>query len=246
MFMKKSLAWPITLAFVGALGLLWACGPSPEDVSELRDQQKLILAKLGEIEKKIENIGARPAPPQRPSGPNPAEAYDLPVAGSPIKGPQEAPVTITEFSDYQCPFCARAEPLINDVLTQYPDTVRFVYKQFPLTSIHKNALAASKAALAAQKQGKFWEMHEKLFANQRALGEEDLKEYAKQIGLDLAKFEVDMNSPEVQRQIQSDMALARKVQVRGTPTIFVNGKLLQNRSVDGFKQLIDPILKAKS
>jgi protein-disulfide isomerase len=236
------------LAVIGGLVVLSACGPSPQDVNEIREQQKQILAKLGEIEKAIEQAATRIAPqpqPQRPSGPDPANAYELAVGASPVKGPQSAPVTVIEFSDYQCPFCARNEPLIAEFLKEYPDKVRFVFKHFPLVSIHQNAMPAAKAAAAAQKQGKFWEMHEKLFANQRALGNEQIKQYAQEIGLDLAKFETDMNSPEVQKQIQDDMALATKVGVRGTPTVFVNGKLLQNRSLDGFKQIADPILKEK-
>lgn len=228
------------------VALLCSCKPSTEDVNELRDQQKQILAKLGEIEKKIDQLGGRPqAQPPRPAGPDPAKAYELPVAGSPIKGPENAPVTITEFSDYQCPFCARSEPIINDVLKEYPEKVRFVYKHFPLVSIHPQAMPAAKAAVAAQKQGKFWEMHEKLFANQRELGPEQFKKYAQEIGLDLTRFEHDMNSEETQKKIQDDMALAQQVGIRGTPTIFVNGKLLQNRSVDGFKQMIDPIIKGQ-
>jgi protein-disulfide isomerase len=229
------------------LPALSACGPSAEEVAELRNQQRQVLAKLADIEKKIDQVAAKPAaaPPQRRVGPDPDKQYTLPVGSSAIRGPADAPVTILEFSDYQCPFCARSEPLINDVLKQYPEQVRFVYKHFPLTSIHNDAMGAAKAAVAAQQQGKFWEMHDKIFANQRALKPENLKQYAQEIGLDVAKFEADMNSPEVANQVQEDMKLAQTVQVRGTPTIFVQGKLLQNRSVDGFKQIIDAELKAK-
>jgi protein-disulfide isomerase len=208
----------------------------------LKKQQQLILAKLGDLEKKLDK-----APPARPprgrTGPDPSKVYDLPVGDSAIRGPEDAPVTIVEFSDYQCPFCARSEPLIKDVQKEYPDKVRFVYKHLPLVSIHSNAMGASQAAIAAGKQGKFWEMHDLLFANQRSLQSDKLKEYAQQLGLDVAKFEADMNSAEVKSAVQDDMNLSRKVGVRGTPTIFVNGKLVENRSVDGFKQLIDPILE---
>jgi protein-disulfide isomerase len=240
---------PLTVAVICALAGLWACGgPSAQDIREIREEQKQIMAKLGEIEKAIvqtgEKIASRQAP-QQPSGPNPATAYDLPVGASATKGPESAPVTITEFSDYQCPFCARNEPLLSDMLKQYPDKVRLVFKHFPLVSIHQYAMPAAKAAVAAQKQGKFWEMHEKLFANQRALGEQQIKQYAQEIGLDMTKFETDMKSPEVQKQIQDDMALATKVGIRGTPTVFVNGKILQNRSLEGFKQVADPIVKEK-
>jgi protein-disulfide isomerase len=229
-----------------AAGLLAvsACGASKEDVQTLADQQRQILAKLGELEKKIDQGGQRTAQ-QRPSGPDTNKAYPLPVGKSPTRGPQNAPVTIVEFSDYQCPFCARSEPLIKEVLQAYPDQVNFVYKHFPLVSIHPMALGAAQAAVAAQKQGKFWEMHDVLFANQRALQPEKLKEYAQQIGLDVGKFETDMNADDTKALIQEDVRLAQQAQVRGTPTIFVNGKLVQNRSVDGFKQLIDESLKAK-
>ncbi len=224
--------------------VLSACGANKEDLQAIKDQQRQILAKLGELEKKIDQ-GPQRAAAQRPSGPDTEKVYTLPVGKSPVKGPQNAQVSIVEFSDYQCPFCARAEPLMKEVLKLYPDQVNLVYKHFPLVSIHQMALGAAQAAVAAQKQGKFWEMHEVLFANQRALQPEKLKEYAKQVGLDVAKFEADMNSDETKAQIQEDMRLAQTAQVRGTPTVFVGGKLVQTRSVDGFKQLIEEAMKQK-
>lgn len=135
---------------------------------------------------------------------------------------------------------------MDQVLKAYPNEVKFVYKELPLTSIHQNALNAAKAVAAAQKQGKFWEMHDKLFANQRALLPDNLKQYAQEIGLDVAKFEKDMTSPEVQKQIDADMKLAQDAEVRGTPTMFLNGKRVMNRSFEGLKQMIDEALKQKS
>ncbi len=135
---------------------------------------------------------------------------------------------------------------MDQVLKAYPNDVKFVYKQFPLVTIHQNALNASKAAVAAQKQGKFWEMHDKLFANQRALSLDNLKQYAQQIGLDMTKFEQDMNSPDVQKAIDEDTKLAQQSQVNGTPSLFLNGKRVMNRSFDGLKQMIDEALKQKS
>ena len=134
---------------------------------------------------------------------------------------------------------------MDQVLKAYPQEVKFVFKQFPLVRIHQNAMPAAKASLAAHKQGKFWEYHDKIFANQRALDLESLKKYAQEIGLDLAKFEADMNSPAVQAQIDEEMKLAQTAQVSGTPTLFVNGKRLGNRSFDGIKQLVDDALKEK-
>jgi protein-disulfide isomerase len=233
-----------------ALLLLAGCQPPPqgggEDLGEIREQQKQILAKLEALDKKLDKVQAAPAPKQRASGPDPAKVYDLPVGASDVLGPAEGVITITEFSDYQCPFCARSEPIIHEALDAYPTQARFVYKHFPLTSIHKQALPAAHAAVAAQKQGKFWEMHELMFKNQRALQDDNLEAYAAEIGLDVDQFKKDMASDAVKQQVAADMALAQKVGVRGTPTIFVNGKLLQNRSLDGFKDLIDPLLKEKA
>ena len=135
---------------------------------------------------------------------------------------------------------------MHQVLKAYPKEVKFVYKEFPLTSIHQNALNAARAALAARKQGKFWEMHDKLFANQRALQADKLKEYAQEIGLDAAKFEQDMGSPDVQKEIDEDGKAAQQAQVSGTPTLFINGKRVMTRSFDGLKQMIDEALKQKS
>ncbi len=132
---------------------------------------------------------------------------------------------------------------MDQVLKAYPKDVKFIYKEFPLTSIHQNAMNAAKAAVAAQKQGKFWEMHDKLFANQRALGMDNLKQYAQEIGLDTTKFEQDMTSPDVQNLIQEDMKAAQQAQVNGTPSLFLNGKRVMNRSFEGLKQMVDDALK---
>jgi protein-disulfide isomerase len=219
------------------------CGATPQDVEELKKNQKDILAKLESLSGDVQKMGA--ARPAAAAQPDPNKVYTIPVGNSPIKGPKDAVVTITEFSDYQCPFCTQADTLIDQVLAAYPTDVRLVYKQFPLTSIHPNALPAAKAALAAGKQGKYWEMHKLLFQNQRALGADQLKDYAKQAGVDVAKWEKDMNSPEIAEQINGEMKEAQAAEVRGTPSIFLNGKRVMNRSMDGFKSMIDAV-KAKS
>ena len=236
----------IRTATVVILVALAGCGPKPEEMQEIRDGQRKIMAKLEELEKKVEQVAARPlAGPARPQI-DPDKVYNLPTGDSPVKGPANAPVTIVEFADFQCPFCSKVPPLIDDLLKAYPKDVKFVYKQLPLTSIHQNALNASRAALAAGKQGKFWPMYETLFANQRALDLESLKKYAQQIGLDVAQFEKDMAAPDVQKQIEEETKLAQATQVTGTPTLFINGKRVMNRSIDGMKQMIDAALKAKS
>ncbi len=242
-------AMGIALGLIAASLPLAGCRQNSQELSEelsrLREQQRQILAKLGDQEKKIDTVrGTRPAARRRP-GPDPERVYSLPANNSPIKGPQDAPITIVEFSDYQCPFCSRSEPLIDQVLRAYPTQVRLIVKHFPLTSIHPHATGAARAAVAAQKQGKFWEMHELLFTNQKALSPEHLKNYAEQLGLDMEQFEADIRSPEVKSLVEEDMRLAQQTGVRGTPTVFVNGNLLQNRSLDGFKQVIDTILQER-
>jgi len=129
------------------------------------------------------------------------------------------------------------------VLKAYPNDVKHVFKQMPLVQIHPHAMNAAKASTAAGRQGKFWEMHDILFKNFRTLQPENVKKYAEELGLDMAQFEKDLESPEVAKQIADDMSLAQTAGVRGTPTIFVGGKRLMNRSMDGFKAMIDPALK---
>ena len=222
-------------------GALAGCGASPADVEEIKKGQKEILAKLDALDKAVQQVKAAPAAAARPQV-DPNKVYPLVAGDSAAKGPEDGKVLIVEFSDYQCPFCSQAEPLIDQVMQAYPKEVKRVYKQFPLTSIHPNAMPASKAAIAAGKQGKFWEMHAKLFANARELTADNFKKWAGELKLDMAKFEKDMASPEVQSQIDKEMQEAKAADVTGTPTIFVNGKRLQQRSFEGFKAAIDAAL----
>ena len=131
------------------------------------------------------------------------------------------------------------------MLKAYPNDVNFVYKQFPLpATMHPNAMPAAKAAAAAGRQDKFWEMHDIMFQNNRELGFDKLKEYAGKIGLDVARWEKDYNSPEIEQEIKKDMADGQAADVSGTPTFFVNGKRAMTRSFDGFKDMIDAALKS--
>jgi protein-disulfide isomerase len=159
------------------------------------------------------------------------------------RGPATALVTLVMYGDYQCPYTALANRFVAELREELGERLRLVYRHFPLADVHPDAERAAEAAETDAALGQFWEMHEMLFANQRALAPEQIKEYARQLGLDMAKFEADLQSDEVKSVIQEDGQLAQRVGVRGTPTIFVNGKVLQNRSLDGFKQLIDPALK---
>ncbi len=218
------------------------------DIEAVQTTQKEILAKLEKMEKDQAQLLAKvnaPAPAAARPPVDPNKVYEIPVANSAIRGPQDAPVTVTMFSDFQCPFCQQAIGIVDEVLKQYPKDVKFVMKQFPLRQIHPNAEPAAEAAIAAGKQGKFWEMHDELYKNGRNLSPETIKGIAEKIGLDMKKFDADRQSDEVKKQIDAELALGQQVDVRGTPSIFVNGKVLQNRSVDGMKAQIDQELKAK-
>lgn len=143
--------------------------------------------------------------------------------GAPIRGADMATVTMVEFSDYQCPYCGAAEPVLARALRQYEGRVRLVFKNYPLSG-HEHAMEAARASLAARNQGKFWEMHDLLFTHQTALEPADIDGYAAQLGLDMDRFHADAASPEVQQSIDADKAEGRRVGVDSTPTLFIQGR----------------------
>jgi len=164
--------------------------------------------------------------------------------GRPSRGPADAPITIIEFSDYECPFCKRAEASVEQVLKAYPDKVKLVYRDYPLP-MHPNARPASEAAACANAQGKFWEYHKKLFDNQTALGKDKLKAYAQELGLDRAKFDKCLDSSEFKAKVDQDVEAASKVGVSGTPAFFINGRMLSGaQPFEKFKEVIDEELAA--
>ncbi len=145
----------------------------------------------------------------------------------PAFGPSDAKVTIVEFSDFECPFCSRAAEAAHAIKEKYSDKVRFVFRQFPLP-FHPNAHVAAEASLAAHEQGKFWEFHDKLFANQKALDRASLEKYAKEIGLDMAKFKQALDQKTYAAQVDAELKLGEEVAVDGTPTMFLNGARVAN------------------
>lgn len=162
---------------------------------------------------------------------------------APILGNPNAPITIVEFTDFECPFCSRANATLHQLQAEYPDKIRIVFKNNPL-SFHKNANAAHRAALAAQAQGKFREMHDLLFANQKSLSAADLEKYAAQIGLDLNRFRQDMESDAIKKHIEKDLNDGQNFDVRGTPHFFINGTRLKGaQPIDKFRAVIDEELK---
>ena len=166
----------------------------------------------------------------------------LPVNSSAVKGAENAPVTITLFDDFQCPYCARLLPVLDQVLAAYPKQVQMVYKHFPL-SMHKFANAAALASIAARNQDKFWPMHDQLFANYNKLNDALIRQLAESVGLDMARFDQDMANPALQQEVAADMQLGAKAGVRGTPAVYINGRQLKDRSINGFKRMIDAELK---
>jgi protein-disulfide isomerase len=167
------------------------------------------------------------------------------AADGPSKGPSSAPVTIVEFSDFECPYCSRAEETVSQVLKQYGDKVRLVYRDFPLP-FHPNAQKAAEAAQCAGDQGKYWEMHEKLFANQKDLKPEALKGYAKELNLDPAKFEKCLDGGAKAAVVDANRKAGEKVGVTGTPAFFINGyQLTGAQPFEEFKTIIDAELASK-
>jgi protein-disulfide isomerase len=235
------------------LALLFLCigfvGCNPQqakDLAEIKGKQDEILQRLTAIEEGQKKLQAGAPARAARAEEDFNKSYTIAVAGSPVRGKPDAPVTIVEFSDFQCPFCARSNPIVEGVLKKYPDKVNYVYKHFPL-AFHAAARPAAQASIAAQEQGKFWEMHDVLFANQATLDASKLEDYAKQAGLDLARFKKDLETKkaEYDKRIDAELALGQSVDVRGTPTLYVGGKKVRVRTVDGMSAMIDEQLKQK-
>lgn len=170
---------------------------------------------------------------------------EIEIGDSPTIGPKGAPVTVVEFSDYQCPFCGRARPTITQIVETYPKEVIYAFKDFPL-NFHKDAQKAHEAAHCAGDQGKYWDMNKKLFANQRALSIDDLKKYAKEIGLDMARFDKCLDEGAKAQMVSKGIDEGSMVGVSGTPAFFVNGVMISGaRPFSDFKEAIDAELKGK-
>jgi protein-disulfide isomerase len=171
------------------------------------------------------NLSAAPAAAPAPARPVQTGAIDV-RPDDPTRGSPRAPVTVVVFSDFQCPFCARVSPTLDEVQRTYGDKVRIVWKHQPL-AFHPNALPAAEAAEAAREQGKFWQMHDRLFSSQRELSPEAYERFAKEIGLDLRKFQDAVRSGRARTRIQEDQKLAARIGAEATPTLFVNGERVE-------------------
>lgn len=159
--------------------------------------------------------------------------------GRPYRGAQEAKLTIYEYSDFECPFCGKVQPTLEAVLRNYKSRVRLEYRHYPL-SIHPHARQAAKAAICAEEQGKFWQMHDKLFANQNALEGKDLENYARQIGLDVDAFSACLSSQETEKKLEADIQEALLAGVAATPTFKIGETEIRGaQPEEAFKKAID-------
>jgi len=170
---------------------------------------------------------------------------EVKIGDAPTLGKKGAPVTIVEYTDYQCPYCSRARDTVNKIVETYPEEVVYVLKDFPL-SFHKNAQKAHEAAHCAGDQGKYWDMSKELFANQRALSVGDIKKYAKKIGLDTKKFDKCLTDSIHADRVKTAMKQGQAFGVTGTPAFFVNGVMISGaRPFNDFQEIIDRELKRK-
>lgn len=168
---------------------------------------------------------------------------EVTTEGAPIRGPENAPVTLVEFSDFQCPYCARVQPTLLKVMAAYPDQVKLVYKDFPLTQLHPQAPKAAEAARCAGEQDNYWAYHDALFEDAKDLTSDKLKRYAADLKLDTAAFDACLDSGKYAAAVREDMAQGAQLGLNSTPSFFINGRFLSGaQPFSAFQALIDEVL----
>ncbi len=207
-------------------------GLSTEVVKDLKagksiDQIRVIVAEM-----------AKEAPAQRKVL---EDAVPLATKGAPFRGQPNARVTIVEFSDFQCPYCSIAAPKVLALVDRFPNDVKVVFKQFPL-DMHRSARLAAEASLAANAQGKFWELHDKMFANYRQLSRDNILKWAADSGLDVAKFTQELDAHKYTATVEKELSEGMNAGVMGTPSFFINGKRY-NGPMD--PEVVKPIIEAE-
>jgi protein-disulfide isomerase len=172
-------------------------------------------------------------------------AFTIAIDDQPVKGNAKAVVTIVEFTDFECPSCARQHPVLDRIVSEFGDRVRLVVRDFPLSQ-HANARKAAEAAEAAREQGKYWEYATVLFRNQSALGVDKLRQYASELGLDRARFDASLDSGKFAEKVQRDVMDGHKLGIQGTPTLYINGKRVSDNSYESLKSTVEATLKAEA
>jgi protein-disulfide isomerase len=171
---------------------------------------------------------------------------EVAIDGAPTRGPENAPVTLVEFSDFQCPYCVRVQPVLQKIRETYKDQVKLVYKDFPLPQIHPQAPKAAEAARCAREQDKYWDYHDRLFQDAKDLTPDKLKRYAADLQLDTAAFDACLDSGKYAAAVRQDMAQGAQLGVNSTPSFFVNGRFLSGaQPFSAFQALIDEVLASK-
>jgi protein-disulfide isomerase len=206
-------------------------GESPE-AEELRTQ-RMVEKAAAEAEKRVTR-----------KGPESDQRYAVPTEGAPALGPDDAPVVLVEFLDFRCPYCRQTyTEVLPKIREKYPEKVRIVVRHLPL-EIHPVAPGTARASVAAFRQGKFWDFHDALFENEDSVGRQRFVEIARKIGLDVDRFQKDLDSPEVAKVVEDDLALSRSLGVSGTPGFFINGRYLHGAHDFGtFESIIDEELQ---
>ncbi len=227
-----------------------------QEIKELKEGQGAIQKQLGEIKQFLQAARQQPA---RPPAAQPIDAV-IPIDNAPTKGKPDAKLVLVEFSDYQCPFCQRSfQGVLTQVDKDYIQTgkLKYVFQDFPLEELHNNAFKAAEAAHCAGDQGKYWEMHDRLFSNQQALAPENLTAYAEAIGLNRDTFQQCLDGGKYAAQVREGLAQGQQLGVQGTPTFFLgtvtaDGKVKAVRVLRGalpypaFKEAIDSLLTSGS
>jgi protein-disulfide isomerase len=195
----------------------------------LNARQEALLASLRSNAKIVDRL----EPPM-------AARVDVPVAGAPVRGTPDASITVVEFSDFECPFCKRANGTMASLLEKYSGKIKLVYRDFPLENIHPLARKAAEAARCARDGGKFWEYHDVLFAQSPKLATEDLKRYAVQVGLDADKFDACLSKGVHSADVQSDIDEGQRLGITATPVFFINGRSVRGaQPTETFARVID-------
>jgi protein-disulfide isomerase len=175
------------------------------------------------------------------------DPMDIDTAGAPERGPQSAKIAIVEFSDFECPYCVKAVSEIASIMAAYPRDVKLIFKQFPLDDLHPHAMMAAEASLSANDQGKFWQMHDELYAHAGRLSRETIFAIAQSIGLDMMRFTRDIESGRFHKAVEADVAEGDKLGVFGTPSLFINGKPYHGPVILSIlKPILDNELKPKT